>query len=102
VLGGFRRVAIKGKPQLDGRHVAMRLKCIAAEKCRSVVKLKRNGKVLGRAKVTVKRNKTRSINVALNKRGRRVLHDGSRVKVEVQSKDKRGNGWRSTKTVRLG
>ena len=33
--------------------------------------------------------------------GRRVLHDGSRVKVEVRSKDKQGNGWRSSKTVRL-
>jgi hypothetical protein len=101
VLGGFRRVAIKGKPQLDGNRVALRLKCVAAEKCKSVVKLKRNGKVLGRAKVTIKRNKTRSVRVALNKRGRKVLHDGSRVKVEVLSKDKKGNGWRSSKTVRL-
>jgi Ca2+-binding RTX toxin-like protein len=102
VIGGFRRVAVKGKPQLDGNRVALRLKCIATEKCKSVVKLKRNGKVLGRAKVTIKRNKTRSIKVALNKRGRKVLHDGSRVTVEVQSKDKLGNGWRSAKTVRLG
>ena len=76
VLGGLRRVAIKGKPQLDGNHVALRLKCVATEKCKSVVKLKRNGKVVGRAKATIKRNKTRSINVALNKRGRRVLSDG--------------------------
>jgi Ca2+-binding RTX toxin-like protein len=102
VIGGLRRVAIKGKPQLDGNRVAMRLKCVATEKCKSVVKLKRNGKVLGRAKVTIKRGKTRSLNVALNQRGRRVLSDGARVKVEVQSKDKQGNGWRSTKTVRLG
>ena len=101
-IGGLRRVAIKGKPQLDGNHVAMRLKCVATEKCKSVVKLKRNGKVVGRGKATIKRNRTRSINVALNKRGRRVLSDGSRVKVEIQAKDKQGNGWRTTKTVRLG
>ncbi|MGZ8633513.1 MAG: calcium-binding protein [Solirubrobacteraceae bacterium] len=101
VIGGLRRVAIKGKPQLDGNRVALRLKCVATEKCKSVVKLKRKGKVLGRAKVTIKRSKTRSINVTLNKRGRKVLSDGARVKVEVQSKDKRGNGWRSSKTVRL-
>ena len=50
---------------------------------------------------TIKRNKTRSVRVKLNKRGRRVLHDGSRVKVEVKSKDKQGNGWRSSKTVRV-
>jgi Ca2+-binding RTX toxin-like protein len=102
VIGGLRRVAIKGKPQLDGNRVALRLRCVATEKCKSVVKLKRNGKVLGRAKVTIKRGKSRSIKVALNQRGRRVLSDGARVKVEVQSKDKQGNGWRSTKTVRLG
>ena len=80
----------------------MRLKCVGTQKCKSVVKLKRNGKVLGREKVTLKSGKTRSIVVALNKRGRRVLSDGDRVKVQVQSKDKRGNGWRSAKTVRLG
>ena len=58
VIGGRRRVAIKGKPQLDGNHVALRLKCVGTEKCKSVVTLKRNGKVLGRAKVTIKRGKT--------------------------------------------
>jgi Ca2+-binding RTX toxin-like protein len=102
VIGGLRRVAIKGKPQLDGNRVALRLKCVGTEKCKSVVKLKRNGKVLGRHNVTLKRGKSRSIKVALNKRGRRLLSDGARVKVEILSKDKRGNGWRSAKTVRLG
>jgi RTX calcium-binding nonapeptide repeat (4 copies) len=102
VLGGLRRVALRGKPQLDGKHVAMRLKCVATEKCKSVVKLKRNGKVLGRHKVTLKRGKARSIQVKLNKRGRRVLSDGDRVKVQILSKDSDGNGWRSAKTVRLG
>ena len=102
VIGGHPRVAIKGKPQLDGNRVALRVKCVGTEKCKSVVTLKRNGKVLGREKVSLKRGKTRSIELALNKRGRRVLSDGDRVKVQIQSKDKRGNGWRSTKTVRLG
>ena len=101
-IGGLRRVAIKGKPQLNGNRVALRLKCVATEQCKSVVRLKRNGKVVGRGKATIKRKKTRSVNVALNKRGRRVLSEGSRVRVEVQSKDKQGNGWRTTKTVRLG
>ena len=102
VIGGLPRVAIKGKPQLDGNRVAVRLKCVATQQCKSVVKLKRNGKVLGRDRVTLKRGKNRSIDVALNKRGRRVLSDGDRVKVQVLSKDKQGNGWRSAKTVRLG
>ena len=66
------------------------------------MKLKRDGKVLGRGKATIKRNKTPLVDVALNKRGRRVLSEGDRVRVEVVSKDKRGNGWRSAKTVRLG
>ena len=102
VLGGHPRVAIKRKPQLVRNHVLMRVKCVGTEKCKSVVTLKRNGKVLGREKVSLKKGKTRTIVVALNKRGRRVLDDGDRVKVQIQSKDKRGNGWRSTKTVRLG
>ena len=102
VIGGIPRVAIKGKPQLDGNRVALRLKCVATEKCKSVVKLKRNGKLLGRANATLKRGKSKDIEIVLNKRGRRVLSDGDRVKVQVLSKDKRGNGWRSAKTVRLG
>ena len=60
VIGGRPRVAIKGKPQLDGNRVAMRLKCVATQQCKSVVKLKRKGKVLGREKVTLKRGKNRA------------------------------------------
>ena len=101
-IGGIPRVAIKGKPQLDGNRVTLRLKCVATEKCKSVVKLKRNGKLLGRANATLKRGKNKDIEIVLNKRGRRVLSDGDRVKVQVLSKDKQGNGWRSAKTVRLG
>ncbi len=102
VIGGRPRVSIKGKPQLEGGRVALRLKCVATQQCKSVVKLKRKGKLLGREKVTLERGKNRRVAVALNKRGRRVLSDGDRVKVQVVSKDKQGNGWRSVKTVRLG
>jgi hypothetical protein len=102
VIGGLARVSVKGTAQLDGDSVAVRVKCVATRSCKSVVKLKRNGKTLGRAKATLKRGKRRSIDVALNKRGRRVLSDGDRVKVQVVSKDSQGNGWRSSKTVRLG
>ena len=94
-IGALPRVAIKGKPQLDGDRVAMRLKCVATQTCRSVVKLKRSGKLVGRGKVTMKRGKNRSIDVALNARGRRTLSDGDRVKVQILSKDDQGNGWRS-------
>ena len=48
VIGAPPRVAIKGKPRLDGDRVAVRLKCVATQKCKSVVKLKRNGKLLAR------------------------------------------------------
>jgi Ca2+-binding RTX toxin-like protein len=101
-IGGLPKVALKGKPQLDGNRVALRLKCVATAKCKSVVKLKRNGKTLGTDKVTLKRGKTASMEIALNARGRRVLSDGDRVKVQILSKDNQGNGWRSAKTVRLG
>jgi hypothetical protein len=102
VLGGLPRVAIKGKPELAGNHVAVRLKCVATEACKSVVKLKRHGKLLGKEKTTLARGKAKTAVVDLNKRGRRVLSDGDRVKVQVISKDKQGNGWRAAKTVRLG
>ena len=102
MIGGLPRVAIKGKPRLDGDRVALRLKCLATEKCKSVVALKRHGKVLGRVKVSLKRGRARSIEVELNKRGRRILSDGDRVKVQILSKDKQDNGWRSARTVRLG
>ncbi len=102
VIGGLPRVAIKGKPELAGNKVALRLKCVATEKCKSVVKLKRNGKLMGKEKATTKRGKTKTVVVDLNRRGRRALSDGDRVKVQVLSKDKQGNGWRSAKTVRLG
>ncbi len=103
VIGGLPRVAVKGKPQLNGNRVGLRLKCVATEKCKSVVKLKRKGKVLGTSqRLTFKRAQTTDLSVALNKRGRKVLSDGDRVKVQVLSKDKQGNGWRNAKTVRVG
>ena len=102
VFGGIPRVAFKGAPQLDGNSVAVRLECVATAKCKSVVTLKRGGKSLGKGKATLKRGASKDVEVALNRRGRRVLSDGDRVKVQVVSKDKRGNGWRSAKTVRLG
>ena len=102
VVGGRARVAIKGKARLDDGTVAVRVKCVATQTCKSAVKLKAGGKTLGRAKATMKRGKNRTIEVALNARGRRVLSDGDRVKVQVVSKDREGNGWRSSKKVRLG
>jgi Ca2+-binding RTX toxin-like protein len=101
VIGGLPKVAVKGKPQLDGNRVALRLKCVATATCKSAVKLKRNGKTLGSGKVTLKRGKTKSVDIALNARGRRVLSDGDRVKVQILSKDKQGNGWRSTASMKL-
>ncbi|HYI18436.1 MAG TPA: hypothetical protein VD836_06980 [Solirubrobacteraceae bacterium] len=100
-IGSLPRVSIKGKPQLDGDRVALRLKCVATQTCKSTVKLKRGGKLVGRGKVTIKRGKNRTVDVALNARGRRTLSDGDRVKVQILSKDDQGNGWRSSKTVRL-
>jgi hypothetical protein len=64
--------------------------------------LKHKGKVMGRDTLTMKRGKGKTAVVALNKRGRRALDEGDRVKVQVLSKDKQGNGWRSAKTARLG
>jgi Ca2+-binding RTX toxin-like protein len=101
VIGGLPRVAIKGKPRLEGDSAAVRLKCVATQKCRSAVKLKAGGKTLGRGKATLKRNKTKTVDVELNRRGLSSLSAGDRVKVQVVSKDNRGNGWRSVKTVRV-
>ena len=66
------------------------------------MKLKRGGKSLGRGKASLRRGKSEDVDVVLNRRGRRLVSDGDGVKVQVISKDTRGNGWRSAKTVRLG
>ena len=102
VIGGVPKVALKGRPQLDGNRVALRMKCIASAKCKSVVALKHKGKALGRGRVSLARGQTRTVAIALNSRGRRVLSAGDRVKVQVDSKDQRGNGWRTSARVRLG
>jgi Ca2+-binding RTX toxin-like protein len=102
VIGGHPKVAVKGKPQLDGNRVALRLRCVATAKCKSVVTLKRKGKTLGSDKVTLKGGKTKTTDIALNARGRRVLSDGDRVKVQILTKDKQGNGWRATASRKLG
>jgi Ca2+-binding RTX toxin-like protein len=100
-IGGLPKVALKGKPQLDGNRVALRLKCVATAKCKSAVKLKHKGKTVGSDKVTLKRGKTASMEIGLNARGRRVLSDGDRVKVQIDSRDANGNGWRTNARVTL-
>ena len=80
----------------------MRLKCVATREVQERREAQAQRQVARPRQGTLKRGKTRSVEVELNKRGRRVLSDGDRVKVQVRSKDKQGNGWRSSKTVRLG
>ena len=95
---------MKGKPQLDGNRVALRLKCVATEKCKSVVKLKRKRQgARPRQGLTLKRGQTTTWSVALNKRGRRVLSDGDRVKVQVALEGQAGQRLAvDAKTVRVG
>ena len=94
VIGGLPRVAIKGKPELDGNKVALRLKCVATEKCKSVVKLKRNGKLLGTREGHAQARQDQDGGRRPQQARPPVLSDGDRVKVQVVSKDKQGNGWR--------
>ncbi len=103
VIGGIPRVAIKGTPQLDGNSVALRPRSASRPRsARASSSSSAAGSCSARARPRSSAAQSKDVEVALNKRGRRVLSDGDRVKVQVVSKDKRGNGWRSAKTVRLG
>jgi Ca2+-binding RTX toxin-like protein len=103
VLGGLPRVALVGKPELDGNRVALRLRCVASERCKGKVKLRRAGKLLGAKKFHIAHGDADTVRVKLNRRGGNLVANGSsvRVKLRIVAHDKHGNGWRTATRVKL-
>ena len=104
VLGGLLRVRVLGKVALEGNTAVLRLRCVDSTRCKSKVRLRRAGKTLGKEKATLSRGSAKTVRVVLNARGRRLLAgsgNGLRVKLQVDSRDKAGNGWRVTKKATL-
>jgi Ca2+-binding RTX toxin-like protein len=102
VLGGLLRVARVGKVALDGNVVALRLRCVATERCRGQAQLRHAGRKLGGKRFKLGRADAQTIRVKLNRRGRRyVAAGGKRMKLRIDARDQRGNGWRTTTPVKL-
>jgi Ca2+-binding RTX toxin-like protein len=104
VLGGLLKVKMLGKATLDGDRAVMRLRCVGTAHCKGTAKLKRKGKVLGRARFDMDRGQVERVRIELNKRGRAAVA-GARVKkmkLQIDSRDANGNGWRTTARLKLG
>ena len=101
VIGGRRRVAIKGKPQLDGNHVALRLKRRDRE-----VQERRDAQAQGQG-ARPRQGHDQARQAPLDRsRAQQARPQGPPRREPRQGADpvegQAGNGWRSAKTVRLG
>jgi Ca2+-binding RTX toxin-like protein len=105
IIGGHLRVRV-GDKSLDavGGLAALPLKCAGTNRCKGTVRLRRAGKTLGSAKFNIK-HKSKTVHLKLNRRALRLLAHapakGYKVKVQIDAKDRRGNGWRTTSKATL-
>lgn len=106
VFGGRQRVRLLGNTArvVLGRAV-LRLRCVATRRCSGTVRLLRGSRSLGTARFTATRSRTKIVRVKLNRRGRRLVarapRRGVRVTAQINARDSAGNGWRTTKRIRL-
>jgi Ca2+-binding RTX toxin-like protein len=105
VIGGHLRVKVPNRVlHAIGDHAALRLKCAGTKRCKGVAKLRRGGKTLGTAKFNIKKG-TKTVHLDLNRKGLRMLANapakGRSMKLQIDAKDAKGNGWRSTTKVTL-
>ena len=106
VLGGRLRVAVSAKvAKVSGGVAALKLKCVATQRCKGTVKLRRAGRTLATKRFDMKRASTKTVRLKLDDRGRRLVagasRKGIRVDVRIDARDAKGNGWRSTSQLRL-
>ena len=106
VFGGRQRVRLIGTSAkvILGRAV-LRVRCVGTRRCRGTVRLLRGSRALGTARFTATRRRTKIVRVRLNRRGRRLVarasSTGVRVTAQLNVRDSDGNGWRTTKRIRL-
>jgi Ca2+-binding RTX toxin-like protein len=102
-IGGLLRVKAPKSAVVSANGVAtMRLKCIGSTKCKGVARLRSGGKTLGTARFNIKGGK-KTVHLKLNRKGKALMAKSGkhRVKLQIDAKDNKGNGWRSTSRVTL-
>ena len=106
VLGGLLRVKHSGKSaRVNGNVAVMTLKCVGTARCNGLAVLRKGGKSLGGKSFAMKRGKSKTVRIKLKKRGRKLLAkasgSGLKVQLRIDAKDSKGNGWRTTKRIKL-
>jgi Ca2+-binding RTX toxin-like protein len=106
VLGGRLRVSTAAKSlNVSGGGAALKLKCVATQRCRGVAALRRGNRTLASARFAMGKSKTQVVKLKLTAAGRRALSRAGgkalRVELRIDAKDSKGNGWRSTANLRL-
>ena len=102
IIGGHLKVRVDGKKvDVANGVAALRLKCAGTKACKGTVRLRHDGKTLAKGKFTIK-NRSKLVSLELNKKGRRLLAGGDKsVRVQIDAKDRKGNGWRATQRITL-
>jgi Ca2+-binding RTX toxin-like protein len=105
VFGGHLRVKVPNKVlHVANGDAALRLKCAGTKRCKGVAKLRHGGKTLGTAKFNIKKG-SKTVDLDLNRKGLRLMANapakGRGMKLQIDAKDAKGNGWRSTTKVTL-
>ena len=81
------------------------MRCVSTRRCRGTVRLLRGTRSLGTARFTATRRRAKVVRVRLNRRGRRLVarapRRGVRITAQINARDGAGNGWRTTKRIRL-
>jgi Ca2+-binding RTX toxin-like protein len=101
IIGGHLRVRVETKKvAVAGGVAALPLKCAGTKTCKGTARLRAGGKTLASAKFDIKQ-RTKTVRMELNRKGRRLAAGGETVSVQIEAKDNRGNGWRTTSKVKL-
>jgi hypothetical protein len=105
VLGGLLRVNVPAHALVASHGVvAVPLECVGTQRCKGVVRLRSGGKTLAAKRFDIKQG-SKTVALKLNRRGLRLLDHapakGRKVGVQIDAKDAKGNGWRSTDHLKL-
>src|SRR5215204_6509290 len=106
VIGGGLRVRHLGGKAITvaGNVAAVRLQSVGTRQSSGRVRLLRGGRSLGSVKYKVTR-KPKTVRIKLNRAGRRLLagssSNGKSATLQIDARDGRGNGWRTTTRVTL-
>ena len=106
VIGGGLRVRHLGGKAITvaGSVAAVRLQAVGTPQSSGRARLLRGGRSLGSVKYKVTR-KPKTVRIKLNSAGRRLLagssSKGKSAKLQIDARDGKGNGWRTTSRIML-